>query len=79
MMLRTGLVRVERRSIMVVTQETKLESLAARCRRGDGRPTDDESLVQDAWEMFQLFELADEGLEDRLRRVMSEFEQDCVG
>lgn len=61
MMLFACLILLQSSAIMVVADKRKFEAFAPLNRIRNRRASDDKTAVLDAWEIFELFELSDEG------------------
>lgn len=77
-MLWASLVRVQGSAISVIAQETVLEPLAAGRWDGDGGAANDQLLELDTWQVLQLLQLADKGLQDLLGCVVAELEENWL-
>lgn len=59
-MLLRGLISRQRRAIVMIAQQSVVEAFAALNGIGDGWPAHYETLVLDAWHIFEFLEAPDE-------------------
>ncbi len=77
MVLAARLVLIQRRPVSMVADQGKVVAFAALNGIRDRRPTDHESLVQDAWQVSQLLQFANESSPEVVGDLGSELEQHC--
>lgn len=77
MVLSTCLVLVQRGTVLVITNQGVVVALASLNRIRDRWPTDDQALIQNAGQCFQLFQFANECGLVVLCDLGLEFEQHC--
>lgn len=78
MVLAARLVLIQRRPVFMVADQCIVVSFATLYRIRNRRPTDDETLVQDARQVTQLLQLAHKGRPEVVGHLGAEFKQHCL-